>query len=147
MVTVRELHSTAHCQAETGDKWCFSGSVLEPVVSHLCRQHNGINCTLSKSADDTKLRDVVDVLEGRDAIQRHLDRFERWARANLMKFNKPKCKVLHLGCGNPKHTYRLDREWFKSSPKEKDLSVPVDERLSVSWQCALAAQKADGILG
>jgi len=29
---------------------------------------------------------------------------------------------------------------------EKELGMAVDERLNVSWQCALAAQKADCIL-
>ncbi|GAB0180676.1 hypothetical protein GRJ2_000532900 [Grus japonensis] len=68
---------------------------------------SSIQCTLSNCTDTTKLCGVVDMLEGRDAIQRDLDRLERWAHAKSMKFNKAKCKVLHVGQGNSKHNYRL----------------------------------------
>ncbi|KAF4804755.1 hypothetical protein TURU_004975 [Turdus rufiventris] len=93
-----------------------------------------IKGTLSKFVDDTELCSAVNTLEGRDAIQRDLERHKRWAYGNLTKVNLAKCKVLHLSWGNPKHKYRLGREWVKSSPGEKDLEVLVDKKLNISWE-------------
>lgn len=60
---------------------------------------------VGSSAPQQVYHDVVNSLEGRDAIQR--DRLERQACVNFMMFNKAKHKVVHLGWGNSRHEYRL----------------------------------------
>ncbi|PKU42312.1 rna-directed dna polymerase from mobile element jockey- hypothetical protein [Limosa lapponica baueri] len=100
------------------------GLVLGPVLFNSFVRDvdvdSGIECNLSKFADDTKLGGAVDTLEERE------------------------------GChpeGPGQAQYRLGGEWLESSPEEKDLGVVMDEKLNMSWQCALAAQKANRILG
>jgi len=84
---------------------------------------------------------------GWDAIQRDLDRLEECICGKIMKFNKAKCKVLHISQGNHLYQYTLGNEWIESSPEEQALGILVYKKLDLSEQCVLAMQKASCVLG
>ena len=76
----------------------FLGSVLFPTFTS--DTDDGVECILSKFADNTKLSSAINPLEGREATQRGLDGLEKWAPVNLMTF---KCQMqgVALGLGQP----------------------------------------------
>ncbi|PKU49499.1 rna-directed dna polymerase from mobile element jockey-like [Limosa lapponica baueri] len=73
------LHNILLSKLERGLYWNDINVFINDMDS-------GIECILSKVVDDTKLSGVVDTPAGQDAIQRDLDRFEKWAHVNLMRF-------------------------------------------------------------
>jgi len=128
--------------SNAGESTTSLGRLLEPLLFNIFINDidNGSECTLSKFLDVTNLSNVVAMPEGPDKL-------ERWAHVNLMWFKKAKCRVLLLGQSSTQYQYRLGDEGIESSPDKKDLVVLVDEKLDLSQQCALAAQKASCILG
>lgn len=65
---------------------------------------------------------AADSLEGQETLQRALGRLEHWT---MIKFNKSKCCILHLGQSNAAHKCELREEWLESSSVERDLGLLV----------------------
>ena len=119
------------------------GSVLFNIFTNDLDER--VECTPSKCADDTQLGGAAVTPEGCAAIQEDLEILESSAGRNMMRFSKRKCRVLHVG--RNKHQYKLEADLLKRSPVGKDLVVLVDNRLTMSQQCAFVAKKANGVLG
>lgn len=89
-------------QMEISDQWCHQASKLGSVVfnTFINGIDSGVECSLRKFVDYTKLSGVVDSPEGQDAIQRELNKIEKKSHGNLMGVNKAKYKVLCLSWDN-----------------------------------------------
>ncbi|KAJ7412530.1 hypothetical protein BTVI_46102 [Pitangus sulphuratus] len=106
------------------------GLLLGPILFNIfiVDTHSGIECTLSKIPDDTKLSDAVDLLYG---IQRDLGRLEKWAHVNLPKFNKAKCKVLHLVRVYMPQPSKLTLLKFYTELRCLTQKVPADDKILI----------------
>ena len=74
--------------------------------------------------NDAKLCDAVSMLEGRDAIQRDLDRLQSWGCVNHLRWCRRKIKF-RLDIRNKFLTQRLVRHQKKIAQRNCGCSIPV----------------------
>jgi len=101
---------------------------------------------LIKFADDTKGLQEILGTEDRDKLQQTLDKLVEWARRWGMEFNVPKCKIMHVGHGNPGYTYSMNGVDLTVVEEEKDIGVWVHKSLKPSKHCQKAANMATAVL-
>lgn len=96
-----------------------------------CNLFRGIERTLSKLVADAKL-------SGEICLRKEISRRTWWPWVVvLIQLKKAKCKILHLGWGNPQCLYRLVDAQIESSQTEKYSRTSVNEKLYMSQQWAL----------
>ena len=97
-------------------------------------------------ADDCKLYGTVNTAAG-NKLQIDLRKLEECSRKWQLPFNATKCKVTHFGYHNPQQTYHLNNHAIKSSHKEKDLGVIIENTLKFHDHTAKAVKKGNQVLG
>lgn len=80
----------------------------------------------------TELGEEADSPEGCTAIQKALDRLERWAGRNLVKTNMMKCKILHMVRNNCQHKDIVGAILLERCSAERGVEVLMDIKLNMS---------------
>ena len=125
------------------------GSVLGPLLFliYINDLDRGLDCKVSKFADDTKIACSVRNIDGCIKVQQNIDKLVGWADKWQMNFNNKKCKVLHVGYSNKCFNYEMNGDWLESVEREKDLGIVISSNLKVSEQCLEARNRANRMLG
>ena len=129
------------------------GSVLGPIlfIYYINDMPDEIKNKLKIFADDTKAYSKILSEFDRELLQSDIDRLIEWTDDWLLRFNKGKCKVLHLGKNNPKYDYYMtcsdDTTVIESTSGEKDLGVTVDPLLEFDVHINEVVKRANRLAG
>ena len=133
------------------------GSVLGPILFLIFINDLPLEIIslLSLFADDSKMFSRIiseknrkkSNVNGNEILQKDLDTIREWAIKWKMEFNVDKCKIMHLGKRNPRHTYNMGGTNLAVSTEERDLGVLIDDQLDFDKHIRGIVNKANRMLG
>ena len=79
-------------------------------------------------------------------LQNSIDEMFNWTQQWQLNFNASKCKILHVGENNPRHTYYIgngnSRSEIEKTELEKDIGVFVDPELNFESHIEYTVKRA-----
>ena len=127
------------------------GSILGPVLFTIFVNDlpEYVDSLCKIFADDTKLYNTS---SNNPVIQEDINKLQEWTKKWHLYFNALKCKVMHLGIKNPRHSYTMTNDdginvTLNSCTEEKDLGVYFDSSLTFNSHVQNIISKANQMLG
>ena len=110
------------------------GSVLGPIffLVYINDIDEGLISKINKFADDSKVMKIVNNNDDIEMLKSDISKLFQWSVDWEMQFNVDKCSILHLGHKNIEAQYELGGRLIKSSCKEKDLGILVNNTFKSS---------------
>ncbi|RMC15605.1 hypothetical protein DUI87_07807 [Hirundo rustica rustica] len=114
----------------TCDEWTTTPNFLFSCAIEEVEEveNTGVNWSLEEGREGTKCSGELTLVYN---IHSRTKQDIRHKERNRMRFDKGKCRALHLGGNDPKYRHGLGADLPESSSAEKDLGVVVDDKLAM----------------
>ena len=116
---------------DNSDKWDSSRKRSRPILftTYINDLPDVVQNIAKLFADDTKVYAVVNKKEEQHSLQNDINNLVLWSDKWLLKFNKSKCKHVHLGhATNTK--YKMGENEINQVTEENDLGILIDDKLN-----------------
>ena len=125
------------------------GSVLGPIlfIIFINDMPDTVQSHIKIFADDTKIFHAIENMDDISTVQNDINNLIQWSKKWQLPFNNDKCKVLHFGKKNPRHTYTMGSSELASDDKEKDVGITFETTFNFREHISNMVGKANQRVG
>ena len=107
------------------------GSVLGPIlfIIFINDMPEVVESLMKLFADDAKIFKAIESFKDISVIQEDINKLLKWSTEWQLPLNINKCRCIHYGKNNPKHTYTIGNIERANDDLEKDVGVHFDPSL------------------